>query len=285
MGLFTVEVLMALEEGDELTADWWAERWLKAVIRAGEMPSEVADPSLVGVEWETDAESGYDFVRATWPLPETTTLGRARELSHMLTSVFDAEGYTMREDGERVERLPGTAPDQPAGSLGELAYTEARVCSPRCMACIMTTETRIGCCSQGAAFSLADIGASLLAGEDRLVAEVLALPGARDGVKYHPHLAGGKCVYHDPNRGCTLPAARMPLQCRTYLCLPEQLLPRDVAAAYGDYVAGLEEAEEFISQHMREHGGVDFHSPLPELKEAAARAFAAWEAHGASGRS
>jgi hypothetical protein len=196
----------------------------------------------------------------------------------MLTSVLTAEGWTLRKDGQKDEALPGTYEGPLEGTIGGPGYTEARAYANRCLACVLCGESRIGCCTEGSAFSLADIGAALLAGDDAFVAKVLALPGEMDGVKWHPYLGAGRCVFHDRSCGCTLPQARMPLQCRTYLCLPEQLLPPDLLSGYSGYVDRLEEAEAFIEDHMHDVGGVNFRSPLDDIRVAAAVAFAAWEA-------
>lgn len=107
---------------------------------------------------------------------------------------------------------------------------------------------------------------------------MLALPGERDDTTWRPYLKGGACQFHDPSCGCTLPPDRMPLQCRTYLCAPDLLLPAHLAADYPGYVEALEEAETFVEDHMYFESGVDFRSPPPALKEAAAKAFAAWAA-------
>lgn len=277
MAEYTIDLLIALEKGERLTRPWWRRRYLGAAERAGGMPAEVAEPECVSLTRVTDPETGDRYARLTFPLPAQTDLARARELAHMLTSVLVGEGWTLRLDGERVETLPGSYDGEPRGELGPADFTAGRVCSDRCMACVMAGENRIGCCTEGSAFSLADLGAALLAGDESLVTRCLSLPGARDGDKWHPHLSGGKCVFHDPSRGCTLPPARMPLQCRTFLCSPGQLLPPAVLAEYDSYVDGLEEQEDFVSEHMR-RSGADFGSPLPALKAAAARAFSAWAA-------
>lgn len=277
MTTYTVDVLMALEEGEELTPDWWANRYARANLRAGGMPPEVADPGQAELWEETDPESGERYARVTIPLQADIPLGRARELSHLLTSIFIGEGFTLRRDGERQEELPGEHTGDLTAEFGAPAYTESRVFAHRCLSCIFSCDSRIGCCTQGSAFSLADIGAALLAGADEHVARVLALPGEMDGVKWHPHMAKGRCVFHDRSTGCTLPREQMPLQCRTYLCLPEQLLPPAQLAEYEGYVDRLEEQEFFVEEHMREQSGVDFDSPLDEIREAARKAFAAWE--------
>jgi hypothetical protein len=273
---YTVDLLIALEEGERPSRKWWAERYQRAAVRAGGMPPAIADPTLVALKRVRDPDSGDRLARVTLPFPSGTALDTARELAHMLTSVFACEGYTLRSDGEKVETLPGDRLGPPEGSFGGMAFGEGRVCSSGCDACVVASENRLGCCGQGGAFSLADVGAALLAGDDEVVANYLALPGQRDGAKWHPYLHGGACVYHDRTKGCTLSPARMPLQCRTYLCLPEKLLPPTLLPDYTVYVDALEDAETFVEEHMREHGGVDFDSPLGELKQAAARAFADW---------
>lgn len=275
---FAIELLIALKEGERPSPGWWAERCRWGARRAGGMPPEVADLARLKPQRVTDPESGQRLARVTVPLPAELAWGRARELAHMLTSALGAEGHTLRAGGARLEEIPGDLPEKPEGELGPLAYSEARVCSRACLACVMSSESRLGCCAEGGAFSLADIGAALLAGDEQLVARVLALPGELDGEKWHPYLSGGRCVFHDRAQGCTLPPARMPLQCRTYLCAPDKLLPAHLLADYPGYVEALEEAEDFIADHMRLGGGVDFTSPLDKLKEAAARAFAAWGA-------
>ncbi|HEY3366116.1 MAG TPA: hypothetical protein VGK74_13770 [Symbiobacteriaceae bacterium] len=278
MAAYTLEIMIALEDGVLPTPDWWADRYRRGHVRAGGMPAEVADPARANVKPVTDPETGDRFARVRMPLPAGTNLGRARELAHMLTSVLAGEGWTLRNHGKRVETLPGESPGQPAGTLGGTGFSEARVCSDRCMDCVLSGDSRIGCCTEGAAFSLADIGAALLGGDDQLVAHCLALPGELDGVKWHPYLSAGRCTYHDRSCGCTLPPARMPLQCRTFLCMPEKLLPPALLADYEAYVESLEEAEDFIDEHMRREGGVDFASPPDALMAAAAKAFAAWAA-------
>lgn len=275
---YTVDVIIALEDPAQLSMEWWADRYTRAAVRAGGMPAEIADPLKAILTPQTDPETGDEFVCARLPLPPKVTFGRATELSHMLTSVFAAEGYTLRRDGERIDTIAGENNGEPTGEFGGPGYSEARVCSHRCYNCIIADDSRLGCCGQGGAWSLADIGSALLAGEEQLVADWLALPGERDGVKWHPYLQAGRCVYHDPSVGCTLPPARMPLQCRTYLCMPEQLLPPDLQDHYTQYVDRLEEVEAFVEEHMRQQGGVDFDSPLDQLKAAADKAFAAWEA-------
>jgi len=272
---YTVDVVIAMEDGEQPSQDWWSSRYRWGAVRAGGMPIEVADPLLAAVTPQTDPDTGDRFARVRFPIPKGTPLGRARELAHMLTSVLAAEGYTLRSRGKKVETLPGNRRGEPNGSLGATTFSEGRVCSEGCLACVFDTDTRLGCCGQGAAFSLADIGAALVDGDDQFVVNCLALPGERDGVKWHPYLAGGRCVYHDHDKGCTLTPARMPLQCRTYLCLPDRLLPPALLADYTAYVQTLDDAEEFIEEHMRLEGGVDFGSPLAALKKAAAAAFGA----------
>lgn len=275
---YTVDVVIALEDGEELSQDWWIERYYRAAVRAGGMPPETADPVRVTLRPETDPETGDQYVRVTLPLPAGTVLGRARELAHMLTSVLAGEGYTLRSKGKLVDAIPDDSDGPPTGELGGLGQTEGRVYSSKCLGCAFSCDSRLGCCGQGAAFSLADIGAALLDGAEVFVAKTLGLPGQREGEKWHPYLTGGRCVFHDASRGCTLERARMPLQCRTYLCAPERLLPPALSAEYESYVEALEMADTFVEQHMRLESGVDFDSPLPALKEAAAKAFAAWPA-------
>ncbi len=281
--VFTVDVVILLNEGEEPSTEWWMERYTEAVRRAGGMPPELAEPQRARLRLEYDSEEDAEYVRVTLPLP-APDLGRAQELCHMLASVLDAEGYTLKAGGRRVEEIPGEELPEPVGSLGDGTYAGARVYCQRCLNCALSTETKIACCGQGAAFSLADIGAILLTGDEALVRRVLALPGRRDGVKWHPYLSGGKCVFHDPSCGCILPADRMPLQCRTYLCAPLKLLPADLAEQYDGYVEGLEEQEYFVEEHMRNEGGVDFDSPLEAIREAAERAFAAWDQHASGGQ-
>lgn len=278
MSGYTLNVLIALEEGERLTRAWWPRRYQWGDVRAGGMPPEVADPKNATVAKVTDPDTGDRYASVTFTLPPQTELGRARELAHLLTSMLAAEGYTLRQDGKRLDPVPDMGPAAPVGSLGDPEYTKARVCSDKCLTCVFMTETRWGCCSQGAGYSLADIGAALLDGEAEFVATLLALPGEQEGSKWQPYLKGGICVFHSPDKGCTLPLSRMPLQCRTYLCAPERLLPTEVLAEYKGYVDALDEAEEFIGEHMRYESGVDFDSPLAELKAAAAKAFAAWKA-------
>ncbi len=278
MAAYTLNLLIPLESGERLTRAWWAKRYEWGAVRAGGLPSEVTDPQAATLAKVTDPDTGDRYASVTFPLPQPTQPGRARELAHMLTSVFAADGYTLKLDGKRLQALPDDMPESPVGSLGGPDYSEARVCSEACLSCVYATENRFGCCTQGAAFSLADIGAMLLDGGDEFVARVLAMPGDLDGAKRQLHLSGGICVFHSPDRGCTLPLTRMPLQCRTYLCAPERLLPPEALADYNGYVDALEEAEDFVSEHMREEGGVDFDSPLDQIKEAARKAFAAWKA-------
>lgn len=276
---YTIDVVIALSDDMEQPMEaWWADRFEQAVIRAGGMPAEVADPSQVKLQRQTDPDNGDQFACVTFPLPTATPMARARELAHMLISVLAADGYTLRRRGRRIERVSGKQEGDLEATLGDLAYTEARVYAKRCLGCVFASEHRIGCCGQGAAFSLADIGAALLAGDDEFVAQVLALPAYMDEEKWHTHLKGGACIFHDPSRGCTLPPNRMPLQCRTYLCAPEQLLPMEVLVDYTPYVDALDEAEAFIGDHMRDVSRVNFGSSIAELKEAAAKAFAAWAA-------
>jgi hypothetical protein len=276
--LYTVDVIIALDEGVELTPEWWFDRYCHGALRAGTMPEEVADPTLASLCEETDPDTGERFARVTLPLPADTVQGRARELAHLLTSAFRAEGWTLRKDGERDEALPGQYDGPLEATMGGTGYTEGRVYAQRCLACVLSGDSRIGCCTEGCAFSLADIGAALLAGDEAFVARVLALPGEMDGVKWHPYLGAGRCVFHDRSCGCTLPRERMPLQCRTFLCLPDKLLPPEFLAEYDGYVDALEEAELFIEEHMHDVGGVTHRSPLADIRAAAAKAFAAWEA-------
>lgn len=275
---YTVDVVVALGDGEQSLPDWWLERYQRGAVRAGGMPPEIPDPLCVTLNRETDPDSGDRFARVTLPLPAGTALGRSRELGHMLTSVLAAEGYTLRRNGHRVETLPGEQAGQPEGTLGGTGVSDGRVCSEGCRACVLASDNRLGCCAEGAAFSLADTGAALLNGDDLFVRNCLALPGEPDGTKWHPYLVGGRCVYHDRSKGCTLAPARMPLQCRTYLCAPERLLPPALLADYPVYVEALEEADAFVAEHMRRQGGVDFGSPLVALREAAAKAFATWAA-------
>ncbi|MFZ5622726.1 MAG: hypothetical protein ACOY5W_17045 [Pseudomonadota bacterium] len=283
MARYTVDLLIALDEGEQLTRAWWQERYRRAAVRAGGMPDEIPGMSQASLARVTEPESGDPMARVRLELRGVSELARARELAHMLTSVLAAEGYTLRQDGLRLEPLPEELSLPVAYFEGD-SFSEARVASPQCLPCALSCGSRTGCCTQGSAFSLADVGAALLAGDEPFVARVLALPGQMDGVKWHPHLAQGRCVFHDRSRGCTLPLARMPLQCRTYLCSPERLLPPDLLAGYEQYVDRLEEAEAFIEEHMRREGGVDFGSPLEAVREAAAEAFAAWEARAAARR-
>jgi hypothetical protein len=238
------------------------------------MPTEVVNPRRARLRTEIDPETGDRYVRVRLPLPPRTALGRARELGHMLTSVLAGVGYTVRQHGAPVEELPGEHPAVPEASFGGAAFAGGRVCSAGCGVCVVASQGRVGCCAEGAAFSLADLGAMLLSGEDQLVATALALPGEMDGEKWHPYLSGGRCVFHDQATGCTLPRTAMPLQCRTYLCTPAQLLPPDLLAAYDGYVANLEDQEASLAAQMRE-AGVDFGSPLAALRAAAAQAFTA----------
>jgi hypothetical protein len=269
---------MAWADEEPPTRQWWAEHYEWGARRAGGMPPEIAGAKFVALRHETDPHSGDQYVRVVLRLPASTAPARARELAHMVISVFAAEGYTLRRNGRVFEALPGEGDGELRGELGQPTFSEARVCSGRCMACIFASESRVGCCTQGSAFSLADIGAALLDGDEEFVAHVLALPGERDHTKWQPYLASGKCIFHSPDRGCTLKPSRMPLQCRTYLCMPERLLPPDVLSQYAGFVEALEEAETFVEEHMRLESGVDFGSPPGALKEAAAKAFAAWEA-------
>ncbi|HYF90831.1 MAG TPA: hypothetical protein VD969_01155 [Symbiobacteriaceae bacterium] len=278
MTAYTVEIIMALQKGERVTRAWWDRRYAAGARRAGGMPAEIPPPGAADLTRETDPDTGDRYARASIPLPDGTSLGRARELAHTLTSVLVSEGYTLRADGKREDHIPGEDDGPSEGEFGGTDYTTARVCSGKCMACIFAGDARWGCCGEGCAWSLADIGAVLLAGNDELIANVLAQPGEMDGVKWHPNLKGGICVYHDPSRGCTLPPAHMPLQCRTYLCAPERLLPPDLLADYAGFVDGLEEQEAFVEDHMRLESDVDFGSSLDELRAAAARAFAAWAA-------
>lgn len=275
---YTIDIIIALADGEEPTRDWWNKRYQWGATRAGGFPPEVASPKRVTLRSQTDPDSGERSARVTVPLPDGISRGRANELCHMLSSVLTAEGYTLKLAGKRVEDIPGEDLAAPEGFFGPGAYTEARVSCERCVNCAVSTPTSIGCCTEGCAFSLADIGAVLLAGAEGFAEKVLALPGEMDGVKWHPYLAGGKCTFHDPNGGCTLPRNHMPLQCRTYLCLPDKLLPANLLADYEGYVDALEEQEMFVEEHMRYESGVDFGSPLDKVKEAAARAFAAWAA-------
>lgn len=275
---YTLDLMIALQEGEEPTQAWWDARYEWATRRAGGMPPEVAGNPPVTIREQEDPDNGDRFACVTITMPEGTGLGRTTELAHMLTSTLTAEGFTMRQGGKRVEIIPGEPTGPLEASFGGTEYTEARVCSGRCLACVFASEHRIGCCGEGSAFSLADIGSILLQGDEELARRVLALPGELDGVKWHPYLAGGACVFHDPSCGCTLPPDRMPLQCRTYLCYPDKLLTPDLAVDYGGFVDALEEEEMFVEEHMREQGGVDFDSPLDQIKEAAAKAFAAWKA-------
>lgn len=278
MTAHTLDLLIALDKGERVSTAWWARRWAWAANRAGRFPADVADLVPVSLVRQTDPDTGERFACVTLPFPEGTPEGRIREIAHMLTSMTAAEGYTLRRDGKRTEELPGEEAGVPEGSLGEPVYTQAQVCSGRCLTCVFSTETRIGCCGQGAAFSLADIGAALLAGEEAFVERILTLPGEADGDKRQLFLNQGRCIFHDPSRGCTLDRARMPLQCRTYLCYPEKLLPPELLADYTAYVDALDEEEAFVGDHMRLESKVGFDSPLAELKEAARKAFAAWAA-------
>lgn len=277
MTAFHIELQIALEEGQRLTRAWWRGRAEESIRRAGGMPPEVADLLSLTPELVTDPDSGERFAQVAVPLSPEISWGRARELAHMLTSVLTAEGHTLRGDGLRLDEIPGELPEQHTGEFGPLIYAEARACSHTCLACVFSSESRWGCCGEGCAFSLADIGSLLLQGGDEFAARVLALPGQLDGVKWHPYLKGGICLFHDPSKGCTLQPNQMPLQCRTYLCAPEKLLPPDLLADYDGYVETLEEMEYFVEEHMRGESGVDFDSPFEKVKEAAAKAFAAWE--------
>jgi len=276
--IYSVDIVMALEKGERVSRAWWARRLERATLRSGGLPSEIAEPLAANLWRETDPDTGERFARAELVLAEGTGLQRAREISHTLTSVLVSEGHTLRADGRREDLIPGEGEWAKEGEFGGTSYAEGRVCAGGCMTCIFASDSRWGCCGQGAAFSLADIGSILLAGDDELAAAVLAMPGEMDGIKWHPHLKGGICALHHPSQGCTLPKERMPLQCRTYLCAADRLLPADLHAQYEAYVDALEEAEAFVEDHMRLLSKVDFGSPLPELKAAAARAFAAWEA-------
>jgi hypothetical protein len=275
---YTIDIVIALAKGERLSKAWWLQRYRRGAVRAGGMPPEVADPLLATLRREVDLETGDRYGRVALPVPAGTSLCRARELAHMLSSVLAGEGYTLRAAGTPVETLPGEYAGQPAGTFGGAGFSEGRVCSDRCWACVKASESHPGCCSEGAAFSLADIGAALRDGDEEFVTSVLALPGEMDGVKWQPYLVGGRCRFHTDAVGCTLPPSRMPLQCRTYLCAPEQLLPPAMLAEYEAYVEALEEQEAFVEEHMRKEGGVDFTSPPRELKVAAVRAFAALEA-------
>jgi hypothetical protein len=273
---YTIDVLIALEGRQRPTKDWWLKRYEWGAKRAGGMPPEVADPLLATRKYQTDPDTGEHFACITLPFPEGTSLARMNELAHMLSSCLTAEGYTLRHNGERFEIIPGMG--EPDGTLGAPGYSEARVYSPRCLSCVFACDNRFGCCTEGAAFSLADIGSVLLKGGEERVAQWLALPGEMDGVKWHPYLANGRCALHDPSVGCTLPTDLMPLQCRTYLCMPDKLLRPEALVDYEGYVDALEEAEAFIEDHMRQVSGVEIGSPLSAIKDAAAKAFAAWEA-------
>ncbi|HWI65080.1 MAG TPA: hypothetical protein VNT75_24900 [Symbiobacteriaceae bacterium] len=273
---FTLEIIIALEKRERVSRAWWARRLAEGARRAGGLPPDLAALPGPDLRSETDPDTDERFGRVTLSFPPETTLGRIRELAHLLSSVLRAEGYTLREDGQRNDTIPGESAEPPEAELGPLDYRQARVCSGLCLSCIFASETRIGCCTEGAPYSLADIAAILLDGGEEFVAKVLALPGELDEDRWHLYLADGRCVFHDPSRGCTLPRERMPLQCRTYLCAPERLLPPEVLSQYQGYVDSLEENEAFVEDHMRLKSGVDFGSPLPDLKEAARRAFDAW---------
>lgn len=277
MTAFSIELLIALEEGERPTAAWWTERARAGERRSGGWPPEIQNLDRLTCKAVTDPDSGERFAKVTLPLPAGTSWGRSRELAHLLTSALIAEGHTLMADGLRLDAIPGDLPDEHEGEMGPLTYTGARACSGTCLVCVFSSENRWGCCGEGMAWSLADLGSLLLAGDEELASRVLALPGEMDGEKWHPYRSGGICVFHDPSKGCTLPQSRMPLQCRTYLCAPEKLLPPNLLAEYEGYVDSLEEAEDFIGDHMRLKSGVDFDSPFGKLKEAAAKAFAAWE--------
>lgn len=280
MTSYSVEIIMSLDDGERLSRAWWRERYEWGAMRAGGMPPEINRALDAPLRREVDPETGERYARVTLALPAEVSLGRARELSHMLTSTLAAVGYTLRHDGRRIDTIPGEENGPGAAEVGPMAYGAARVCAGGCMSCVMASETRIGCCTQGAAFSLADLGAALLDGDEAFVAAALARPGEQDGAKYQTYLNGGVCVYHSPDRGCTLPRNRMPLQCRTYLCAPERLLPPDVLVEYEAYVEALDEVEDFVGGHMREESGVSFVSSLADLKGAAAKAWAAAAAQG-----
>jgi len=281
---YAVEVAIALRPGEELTADWWAERYFAGAVRAGGFPSELDKPVRVGLDLQTDPDTDEAFAIVSLPLPAGVSQGRARELAHLLTSVLQGEGFTLRLNGRRDVSLPSGFVGDSVGSVGSEAYGEARVYCERCLECVFSSESRVGCCTQGAAYSLADIGAALLRGEEEFVAAVLALPGEVDGAKWKPYMRGGRCLFHDPTCGCTLPRERMPMVCRTYLCAPALLLPAPLVGEYEGYVDALDEAEAFVGEHMRVESGVDFRSPLPSLTEAARKAFAAWSAGAGEGK-
>jgi len=268
---------MAVGENEELSAEWWLDRWAWADVRAGGLPPE-CDLDRVSLRPETDPESGDEYVRFILSLPPETPLWRAQTLSHLLSSVLAGEGYTLRQGRKIILDIPGIPHELPlTATMGSPTYTEARVCGEGCSRCVKADLGGVACCSEGSAFSLADIGSILLAGNEALAADVLGRPGKSDGYKWEPHMQDARCVYHSRETGCTLPAAQMPLQCRTYLCQPERLMTQEQLAAYEAYVEGLEGQERFISRHMREQGGVDFGSPLAAIMEAAEKAFSAWK--------
>lgn len=269
---------MAVGAEEEPSAEWWLARWAWADVRAGGLPPE-CDLDRVSLRPEIDPENGDEYVRVMLSLPAETPLWRAQTLCHLLSSVLAGEGYTLRRGGEKVLEIPGIPAGLPlTASMGAPTYTEARVCGEGCNRCVRADLGGVTCCSEGSAFSLADIGSILLSGSHGLAADVLGRPGQSDGYKWEPHMREGRCVYHSRETGCTLPSSLMPLQCRTYLCQPERLLSPAQLAVYESYVERLEEQERFISNHMRQQGGVDFDSPLAEIRAAAEKAFAAWAA-------
>jgi hypothetical protein len=269
---------MAVGEGEEVSAEWWLNRWAWADVRAGGLPPE-CDLDRVSLRPETDPATGDEYVRFMLSLPPETPLWRVQTLCHLLSSVLAGEGYTLRLGRKLILDIPGIPDGLPlTAAVGSPTYTEARVCGEGCSRCVAADLGGVACCSEGSAFSLADIGSILLAGNEALAADVLGRPGQSDGYKWEPHMKEARCVYHSRETGCTLPAAQMPLQCRTYLCQPARLMTPEQLVAYEGYVERLEEQERFVSGHMREQGGVDFDSPLPAIRAAAEKAFAAWVA-------
>jgi len=103
---------------------------------------------------------------------------------------------------------------------------DSYVRAPRCRLCY-TRDFGNGCCNWRAAWTLADLGQLVIAGEGEFLRELL---GRRDveiragGTELKVMGSWDKCAFHRVGSGCTLRVSQRPLLCRTFLCDPQRLL-------------------------------------------------------------
>lgn len=133
---------------------------------------------------------------------------------------------------------------------------DSYVRAPRCRLCY-SRDFGNGCCNWRAAWTLADLGQLVVAGEVEFLRELLARKDAEiraNGTELKIMGSWDKCAFHRAGTGCTLRVSQRPLLCRTFLCAPHRLLaPARHRRIYRrDYVRARELAARITQKlHLR----------------------------------